>query len=259
MGERKEAAKEEFSKLSLKDKVLRVRHKLEKIIHKKETNQNKAIDLLRILERIEITEEVLSVTKINLTLEALMFIIKDDNIIRKTEKVLKILRRSTKQPVPIKITTNKWRETDDKFKGTEIDGEEIIASENLPKVDKVHWMDQFIENDKKLCQKLDSLNKKLETMSSDVQEISPITESSSNSSLDKLLNPPASSKNVDTNQMEEKVTKIQKRLHKALSDDDKDEVYHQLKKLSELQLTKEIIQNTRVKKTIKNLEKKSSE
>ena len=34
--DRKDAAKEEFSKLSDKDKVLRVRHKLEKIIHKKE-------------------------------------------------------------------------------------------------------------------------------------------------------------------------------------------------------------------------------
>ena len=50
----------------LKTRYINNVNKLEKIIHKKETNQNKAMDLLRILERIEITEEVLSVTKIDL-------------------------------------------------------------------------------------------------------------------------------------------------------------------------------------------------
>ena len=257
--DRKDAAKEEFSKLSDKDKVLRVRHKLEKIIHKKERNQQKAMDLLRILERIKITEELLSITKIDLTLEALRFIVKDDQIVRKTEKVLKMVKQSVKQPMPIDITSKDWRKVEE-FKDIEIVGEEIVDLEKLPKVDKVHWMDQFIENDKKLGEKLDSLNKKLEAMSSDVKEIAPSSESSSNSSLDKLSNPTIIPKNSDkkTN-AEEKVVKIQRKLKKAMNGNETDEVYSQLKKLSDLTLTKEVIQNTEIKHTIRDLEKISPE
>ena len=173
----KEEAKEEFSSLSTEGKILRVRHKLEKIIHGKEKNQNKAVDLLRILEQITITEQDLTKTKIDLTLEALKFIVKDESIIRKTERVLRVLKKLSKKEPAKKITSQDWRETRD---FTEVvHGEEAgeLAAGEAVKVNvektEVHWMDRYMAKLSKNDKAMESLNKQLQTMSNTVQEFKP--------------------------------------------------------------------------------------
>ena len=55
----KEKEKKSFFDLPEEEQILIVRKKMEKIIHGKEKDQTKSVDLLRILERMEITEKLL--------------------------------------------------------------------------------------------------------------------------------------------------------------------------------------------------------
>merc|ERR1712176_275708 len=67
--------------------------KLEKIIHSKEKEISKAVDLLRLLERIKLNKELLATTKVDLTIEAVKHIIKDNDVQRISSRILSYFRK----------------------------------------------------------------------------------------------------------------------------------------------------------------------
>ena len=149
----------DFSRMSAEEQVLIVRHKLEKIIHGREKDETKALNLLRILERTGLTKDLVDATKIDLTLEAMNFIIKDPNVRRKTEKVL----RKIKQPAVVKdlreLSSTGWRDSEKPKL------EERVISDS-PMMKLGYWMDKLMDTGKTL----DSLDKQLDNVSKNVKK-----------------------------------------------------------------------------------------
>ena len=87
-----------------------VRHKLEKIIHGREKEENKAINLLKLLDRINLTKSLIEATKIDLTLEAMNFTIKNPAIKERSKNLLRKIKRSVGSKPPIKINSTEWRD-----------------------------------------------------------------------------------------------------------------------------------------------------
>ena len=161
-------AKTSFWNLPPEEQILIVRRKLERIIHKKETNQTKAVDLLKIIERMEMTEVLMDSTKIDLTLEALKFILKDKEVVDRTDQLLLKLKKLKKQE---KKTVNdmKWRQPSTNTE--KADKVTVSSTSNL-----LQWMDKFIESDKdKTKSKLESIDKKLDSLKTGVKTLNPVT------------------------------------------------------------------------------------
>ena len=263
---KKEKEKQSFFNLPKEEQILIVRKKLERIIHKKEAEEKKAIDLLRILERMEITEELLLSTKIDLTLEAMKFIIKDKEINRRTDNLLKILRK-VKKVEHKQVKDSKWREPE----GAKV-SEAVKKDDNLSSKSLLHWMDKFMENDKKL----DSLNKKFDSLKSGVNEIKPSDykidqennvkkcnneDKKKDKSKTDLMNKTDLKDNLakkeEISKTEKDLMKLLKSINKMSKDDDK--VYYYLKDISYLNLRKEIVEKTKLSETLKMLKTSSNE
>ena len=171
--EEKSDSKKSFFELPVTEQLFIVRKKLEKIIHKKETNENKALDLLRIIERTKITEQLLEDSKIDLTLEALKFVIKDEHIVKKTDHVLRSLKKlKKKKEAP--IVDKKWRNKNDEsgsvacYQSIQTSSDKKTVSTNSNST--LHWMDKMMEDSSR---KMEQLNKKLDTLKSGVKDIQP--------------------------------------------------------------------------------------
>ena len=121
----KENGVPDLPRLSCEEKTLRVRRKLEKIIHKKDSaEEEKAADLLSALDRMKYTPEVLNSTKICLTIEALIFTTKDENLISKAKETLRKLKSVLPQDPPPPVSYSQWRDERERFKKRELEEKE---------------------------------------------------------------------------------------------------------------------------------------
>ena len=257
-GEGKKKDTPSFYSLPEEEQLLIVRKKLEKIIHKKETDESKAVDLLKILDRMTITESLLSTSKIDLTLEALRFIIKDKGIVHRTESLLGKLKGVKKVEKP-EVKDKKWREPE-KAEGKKND--DIPVSSNLLK-----WMDKFMENDKRL----DSLNKKLDSMKTGVKTIKSCSEKgdkTGDNTKTKISNKGANDTGAKTNpqrpsktKLEEEYVKVVSKLLESINEmsEDDEKVYYYLKDISYIKLDRKVVKNTNLEKTLKKLKHSSHE
>merc|ERR1712129_8567 len=154
-----------FNLMSAEDQVLVVRHKLEKIIHGREKDEKKALNLMRVLERTDISKDLVESTKIDLTLEAMRFVIKDPAIKNKTEKVLRKLKPPQVKKDLREIASTGWRDSKkpEEDKSAEDDG--------LPSMRIGYWMDKLMNGGKNL----DALNKQLDNLSKEVKTVVPPT------------------------------------------------------------------------------------
>ena len=244
-----------FYSLPEEEQLLIVRKKLEKIIHKKETDESKAVDLLKILERMTITESLLSTSKIDLTLEALRFIIKDKGIVHRTESLLGKLKGVKKVEKP-EVKDKKWREPE-KAEGKKND--DIPVSSNL-----LQWMDKFMENDKRL----DSLNKKLDSMKTGVQTIKSSSEKGDKTGDNTETKKGANDTGAKTKpqrpsktKLEEEYVKVVSKLLESINEmsEDDEKVYYYLKDISYIKLDRKVVRNTNLEKTLKKLKHSSHE
>ena len=247
-----------FYSLPEEEQLLIVRKKLEKIIHKKETDESKAVDLLKILDRMTITESLLSSSKIDLTLEALRFVIKDKGIVHRTESLLGKLKSVKKVEKP-EVKDKKWREPE-KAEGKKND--DIPVSSNL-----LQWMDKFMENDKRL----DSLNKKLDSMKTGVKTIQSSSEKgerTGDNTETKKSNKGANDTGAKTNsqrpsktKLEEEYVKVVSKLLESINEmsEDDEKVYYYLKDISYIKLDRKVVKNTNLEKTLKKLKHSSHE
>ena len=97
-------------RISCEEKTLRIRRKLEKIIHKKEPEEEKGLELLQTLQRMRFTPAVLDSTKICLTIEALKFVVKNTAVVAEADATLAVLKGfQTKEKVEVK-TFSEWRD-----------------------------------------------------------------------------------------------------------------------------------------------------
>ena len=244
-----------FYSLPEEEQLLIVRKKLEKIIHKKETDESKAVDLLKILDRMTITESLLSTSKIDLTLEALRFIIKDKGIVHRTESLLGKLKGVKKVEKP-EVKDKKWREPE-KAEGKKND--DIPVSSNL-----LQWMDKFMENDKRL----DSLNKKLDSMKTGVQTIKSSSEKGDKTGDNTETKKGANDTGAKTKpqrpsktKLEEEYVKVVSKLLESINEmsEDDEKVYYYLKDISYIKLDRKVVRNTNLEKTLKKLKHSSHE
>ena len=244
-----------FYSLPEEEQLLIVRKKLEKIIHKKETDESKAVDLLKILDRMTITESLLSSSKIDLTLEALRFIIKDKGIVHRTESLLGKLKGVKKVEKP-EVKDKKWREPE-KAEGKKND--DIPVSSNL-----LQWMDKFMENDKRL----DSLNKKLDSMKTGVQTIKSSSEKGDKTGDNTETKKGANDTGAKTKpqrpsktKLEEEYVKVVSKLLESINEmsEDDEKVYYYLKDISYIKLDRKVVRNTNLEKTLKKLKHSSHE
>ena len=239
-----EEKKKSFFELPTAEQLLIVRKKLEKIIHKRETNQNKALDLLRILERTKMTDQLLADSKIDLTLEALKFVIKDEIISKKIDDVLnrlkKLKQKKKKEEVPVKDTN--WRE-----KGGE-DEERIKDKKGSNQT--LHWMDKLLEENNK---KMDHLNKRLDSLKTGVKSIQPTRDEKGEreEKLEKADN--KRSKDFDT---EKELIKIIDKLKNEKVEDES--VSRCLKELSSLRLTERMWKEYSLEETVSKYCKSSN-
>ena len=121
----KENGVPDLPRLSCEEKTLRVRRKLEKIIHKKDlAEEEKAVDLLSALDRMKYTPVVLNSTKICLTIEALIFTTKDENLISKAKETLSKLKLVLPQDPPPPVSYSEWRDERERFKKRELEEKE---------------------------------------------------------------------------------------------------------------------------------------
>ena len=248
--EEKSDSKKSFFELPVTEQLYIVRKKLEKIIHKKETNQDKALDLLRIIERTKITEQLLEDSKIDLTLEALKFVIKDEHIVKKTDHVLRSLKKlKKKKEAP--IVDKKWRKKNDESGSvassqstqTSSDKKTVSTNSNSNSNSTLHWMDKMMEDSSR---KMEQLNKKLDTLKSGVKDIQPAErekEKSDTKQSERLKD--------DENEM----IKILDSLN-ALSVDD-DTGYRLLKDLSYLRYNEKMCKNPSLDTTLRKYCKSS--
>ena len=261
-GTRELKEKTSFFDLPPEEQILIVRRKLERIIHKKETNHSKAVDLLRIIERMEMTEALLASTKIDLTLEALKFIIKDQVIVERTDRILQRLKKIKKEQITT-VNDKKWRQPIEKT-------EKCSASESSSS-SLLQWMDKFIESEKSKS-KLDSIDKKLDSLKTGVKTLQPEKSCEEKCSNEKETNNNLQQKTEkkreklkeikDIRQKNEDDTfkKIEKLIHSInkLSVDDEN-VFFYLKDISYMEINKEVCRKTDLKATLKKLKASSQE
>merc|ERR1712083_188487 len=143
-------------------------------------DEKKAINLLRVLERTDINKDLVDSTKIDLTLEAMRFVIKDPAIKKKTEKVLRKLKPPQLKKDLREIASTDWRDSKKpEDAGAEDDG--------LPSMRIGYWMDKLMNGGKNL----DALNKQLDNLSKEVKTVVPPTpekrEEAKTPTVDELL------------------------------------------------------------------------
>ena len=201
--------RDEFSSMEVREQVLVVRHKLEKIIHGREKDENKALSHLRFLERTDLTKEVVEATKIDLTLEAMKFIIKNPEIQKKTEKVLRKMKQPIIQKDLREISASGWRESrkpeveEDRLEEDKL--EEKLEEDKLPSLmgGLSYWMDKLTDSGKSL----NSLNKQMDNFSKTVKDAVPDTPpppalkqsktKSKSQTVDKILEKPNTDADLD--------------------------------------------------------------
>ena len=230
--------KKSFFDLPTEEQLLIVRKKLEKIIHGKETNQNKALDLLRILERTKMTEQMLDKTKIDLTLEALKFVIKDANILKKTDGVLRGLKKLKKKDGDqVVVQDKKWRKKEDIRSSDAVSKESEVPSDtsNSNSNSTLHWMDKLMQDNSK---KMEVLDRKLDSLKCGVRDIQPKNKQEENNMK--------TSKTESLKDPTKSLTKIVDKL-KSLSVDD-EKAYHYLKDLSHLKLDDKTLEKISLEK-----------
>lgn len=135
----KENGVPDLPRLSCEEKTLRVRRKLEKIIHKKDSaEEEKAADLLSALDRMKYTPEVLNSTKICLTIEALIFTTKDENLISKARETLRKLKSVLPKDPPPPVSYSEWRDERERFKKREVEEKEKKEKEEKERKKRVN-------------------------------------------------------------------------------------------------------------------------
>ena len=156
--------KGDFKDMTPEEQVLIVRHKLEKIIHGREKEENKAINLLKLLERINLTKSLIEATKIDLTLEAMNFTIKNPTIKERSKNLLGKIKLSVGSKPPTKIHSTEWR---DPVKQAPKDKEDVS---NEPVFSKLgFWMNKLMDTGKNL----EVLDKQMENFSVTVKKAVP--------------------------------------------------------------------------------------
>merc|ERR1712012_571058 len=85
--------KDQLPRISCEEKTLQIRRRLEKIIHKKESDQTKALELLQSLQKMKFTQKILDETKICFTIEALKLVVTDKIIVEKSETTLTKIKK----------------------------------------------------------------------------------------------------------------------------------------------------------------------
>jgi hypothetical protein len=75
-------------RISCEEKVKQIRHKLEKIVHKREPNESKAIGYLSTLDTMRLTPQVVANTRVDLVIEALVGMAKDSAVVSKAKDSL---------------------------------------------------------------------------------------------------------------------------------------------------------------------------
>jgi hypothetical protein len=79
-------------RISCEEKVKQIRHKLEKIVHKREPNESKAIGYLSTLDSMRLTPQVVANTRVDLVIEALVGMAKDSAVVAKAKDSLARLK-----------------------------------------------------------------------------------------------------------------------------------------------------------------------
>jgi hypothetical protein len=82
-------------RISCEEKVKQIRHKLEKIVHKREPNESKAIGYLSTLDTMRLTPQVVANTRVDLVIEALTGMAKDSAVVAKAKDSLVRLKAVT--------------------------------------------------------------------------------------------------------------------------------------------------------------------
>jgi hypothetical protein len=82
-------------RISCEEKVKQIRHKLEKIVHKREPNESKAIGYLSTLDSMRLTPQVVANTRVDLVIEALIGMAKDSAVVAKAKDSLARLKAVT--------------------------------------------------------------------------------------------------------------------------------------------------------------------
>jgi len=157
-------SKGDFKDMTPEEQVLIVRHKLEKIIHGREKEENKAINLLKLLERINLTKSLIEATKIDLTLEAMKFTIKNPTIKERSKNLLGKIKLSVGSTPPTKIHSTEWR---DPVKQAQKDKEDVNDEPVFSKLG--FWMNKLMDTGKNL----EVLDKQMENFSVTVKKAVP--------------------------------------------------------------------------------------
>ena len=161
-GERKveKESKADFKDMSPEEQVLVVRHKLEKIIHGREKEENKAINLLKLLDRINLTKPLLEATKIDLTLEAMKFTIKNPAIKERSSILLGKIKPSVISKDPTQTNSTEWREPAE-YK-EDVNSEPVFSKLGF-------WMNKLMDTGRNL----EVLDKQMENFSVTVKKSVP--------------------------------------------------------------------------------------
>ena len=179
-GERKveKESKADFKDMSPEEQVLVVRHKLEKIIHGREKEENKAINLLKLLDRINLTKPLLEATKIDLTLEAMKFTIKNPAIKERSSILLGKIKPSVISKVPSQTNSTEWREQEAEYK-EDANSEPVFSKLGF-------WMNKLMDTGRNL----ELLDKQMENFSVTVKKSVPSASAnirSKSPTIDELL------------------------------------------------------------------------
>jgi len=213
--EKKKESREDFKDMTPEEQVLIVRHKLEKIIHGREKEENKAINLLKLLERINLTKSLVEATKIDLTLEAMNFTIKNPAIKARSKNLLSKIKLSVGSKAPIKINSTEWRDPVEQAPG---DKEDVNNEPVFSKLD--FWMNKLMDTGKSL----EVLDKQMENFSVTVKKALPPPEKPAKSrskspTIDELLD----TKNNNNKEVEGDLEALSMGLDKMLLEDKRKE------------------------------------
>ena len=163
----KNGREEDFKDMTPVEQILLIRHKLEKIIHGREKEERKAINLLKLLERINLTESLIKATKINLTLEAMKFTIKNPEVRERTNKVLGEIKTLAVSKAPAQPVDSKdWRDPNKKAPEEDAPVDDQPVFSNLD-----FWMNKLMDTGKSL----EVLDKQMENFSVTVKKVVPPT------------------------------------------------------------------------------------
>ena len=213
--EKMKESKEDFKDMTPEGQVLIVRHKLEKIIHGREKEENKAINLLKLLDRINLTKSLIEATKIDLTLEAMNFTIKNPAIKERSKNLLRKIKRSVGSKPPIKINSTEWRDP------VEQAPEDKEDANNEPVFSKLDfWMNKLMDTGKSL----EVLDKQMENFSATVKKAlpppsKPAKSRSKSPTIDELLD----TKNNNNKEVEGDLDALSMGLDKMLLEDKRKE------------------------------------